>query len=340
VRDLADEWFRLYVDPVLAVQTGKNYRRVWVKWLAPQLGDVSLQSVTPRAVYELRAAMHEQGAGVATVRMALAVLQSMFERAVEWGRVPLNPVRLVRKPRYRRPPAVRALSPITVEQIRAHLLERGNLRSATLVSVLAYAGLRPGEALALRWQDIRRRTILVERAVSAGELKGTKNGVNRAVVIWPPLRTDLEAWRNASAPNHPSTLVFPDYQGNPWPWATWGNWRKRSFAPAARSAGAPGIRPYDLRHAFCSLLLARGATIIEVSDQAGHSPRMSLETYGHLLDETSLDGFESPTESIFAARRQISESPSAVMPSKPIATHHLSADWGQRGAGWRAATMA
>jgi len=42
-------------------------------------------------------------------------------------------------------------------------------RDATLISVLAYAGLRPGEALALQWRDIREQTILVERAISLGE---------------------------------------------------------------------------------------------------------------------------------------------------------------------------
>jgi integrase len=42
-------------------------------------------------------------------------------------------------------------------------------RDAALLSVLAYSGLRPGEALALQWRDIREQTILVERALSLGE---------------------------------------------------------------------------------------------------------------------------------------------------------------------------
>ena len=47
-------------------------------------------------------------------------------------------------------------------------------RDATLISVLAYAGLRPGEALALQWRDVREQTILVERAISLGEEKDTR----------------------------------------------------------------------------------------------------------------------------------------------------------------------
>lgn len=47
-------------------------------------------------------------------------------------------------------------------------------RDAALLSVLAYAGLRPGEALGLHWGDMRERTLLVERAVSLGQEKETK----------------------------------------------------------------------------------------------------------------------------------------------------------------------
>ncbi|MGH2941956.1 MAG: hypothetical protein ACRDLN_04190 [Solirubrobacteraceae bacterium] len=60
--------------------------------------------------------------------------------------------------------------------MRSHLLARGDARSATLVSVLAYAGVRPGEALALRFRDVQERTILVEQAVSLGEVKTPRPG--------------------------------------------------------------------------------------------------------------------------------------------------------------------
>jgi integrase len=64
--------------------------------------------------------------------------------------------------------------------VRAHgvgCAGRGQrLRDATLVSGLAYAGLRPGEALALTWAEVGERTILVEKALALGVTKTTKNG--------------------------------------------------------------------------------------------------------------------------------------------------------------------
>src|SRR5207302_3998981 len=88
-------------------------------------------------------------------------------RAVEAQRIPTNPARAVRKapPKPRR--AVRPLPPSSVERVR-HVLGK---RDATLISVLAYAGLRPGEALALRWGDVADGTLIVERAVGGGEIR-------------------------------------------------------------------------------------------------------------------------------------------------------------------------
>ena len=76
-------------------------------------------------------------------------------------------MKITRKPPKQLRPAVEAIPPERIEVMRALLLERGRLRDAALVSVLAYAGLRPQEALALEWRHVRGRTLLVERALSA-----------------------------------------------------------------------------------------------------------------------------------------------------------------------------
>jgi integrase len=178
-----------------------------------------------------------QGTGKPTIRKTLALLQGILERGVEWGRLPTNPARSVRKPTQRRTHVVRPLPPDTVEAIGAHLLARGRLGDATLISVLAYAGLRPGEAIGLRWHDVRQRTLLVERAVSYGELKTTKTGRARTVRLTPALADDLAAWRTTSSRREPAALVFPDRHRRPWDSERVRSWRKHSFAPAAQAAG-------------------------------------------------------------------------------------------------------
>ena len=74
------------------------------------------------------------------------------------------------------------------------------------------------------------------------------------------------------------------------------------FGPLATTVGAPGMRPYDLRHAFCSLLIAEGLSVVEVARQAGHAPTMTLGTYAHVMAD--LDGSDrvSAEDAIRAAR--------------------------------------
>ena len=106
------------------------------------------------------------------------------------------------RPRWRE---VKPLAPASVEAMRA----AANARDATLISVLAYAGLRPQEALALQWGDVRERTLLIQRAVSLGEEKDTKTRAHRTVRLLAPLREDLLAWRLRSGRPGETALVFP-----------------------------------------------------------------------------------------------------------------------------------
>ena len=107
-----------------------------------------------------------------------------------------------------------------------------------LVCVLAYAGLRPSEALALTWNDLRERTLLVERALGAdGAVRRTKTGQFRSVRLLAPLRDDLDAWSSQAGDGR---LVSPTRRGVAWTEVAW-----RQPAPAgvrARGRGGRGCR--------------------------------------------------------------------------------------------------
>src|SRR6185312_15842016 len=148
----------------LAPSTLQSYARVWDLHVLPHLGDHQLRQITPEVVATLRAELDAAGVRPATIRRALFVLQSVMRLAALQSKIQSNPVAVVRKPRHERR-LVRPLTPETVERIRADVSQR----DAMLVSILAYAGLRPGEALALTWSCIRRRTILIERSVVLGQ---------------------------------------------------------------------------------------------------------------------------------------------------------------------------
>ena len=153
------------------------------------------------------------------------------------------------------------------------------------MSVLAYVGLRPGEALALRWRDIGAATVLIERANDDGAIKRTKTGRARSARLMAPVRADLQAWRLASGRPGDEALVFPTAAGEPWREHDWRNWRRRTFQPAVRALGLDITRPYDLRHAAVSLALHEGRSVVEVAAWLGHAPSMTHSTYAHVVDE-------------------------------------------------------
>jgi integrase len=302
VADFAKVWWARYVVPNLQRHTQLAYASMLDVHIIPAIGDLPLRSLNAEALWDLRAQMSGAGVGDGATRKTLVVIQSMLQRAVEWRHIESNPAKLVRKPSQTRTRVVRPLSPEQVEAIRAALLEGGREADAALVAVLAYAGLRPGEALGLRWHDIRERTILVERSVAFGKLKSTKTGKSRTVRLLAPLAETLDAWRETTDRREPTDLIFPGPDGAPWNLDRINNWRGRIFADATKAAGILGVRPYDLRHSYISLLIAQGESVVAVAQQAGHSPTMALSTYAHLFDEHDRRDNRSAEELIRAAR--------------------------------------
>ena len=299
--EFAVEWWRQH-GPTLERKTQLVYADLFDRHILDRLGALPLQRITPEVVERFKSDLREAGVGDPSVRKTLALLQTILQRAVVWRRIGSNPVAAVRKPPQRRTRAIIPPSPGLVEQMRADLLGRGRIGDATLVCLLAYAGLRPGEALALRWSDIRTRTILVERAVALGEVKDTKTRRVRAVRLLRPLADDLAVFRRSSGNPDAARLLFPRASdGEPQNDFDYRNWRTRVYAPAATRAGLISKRPYDLRHAFVSLLLAEGHSVVDVAAQAGHAPTMTLDTYAHVMAE--LGGSGHSAEAVIAAAR-------------------------------------
>lgn len=293
----------------LALSTRASYAAVYGKHIAPHLDDLPLREITVSVLRRWQAGLIATGVGHGAIMRARAVLSSVLRHAAESEAIPANPLALVRAPRAPHREQVRPLAPATVERIRACL----GSRDAALVSVLAYAGLRPGEALALRWRDVRKRTILVQRASDGyGGVKTTKTRSVRSVRLLAPLAADLKQWRLANGRPDDDALVFPGIDGRTVTREAWKSWTRRTWldawkaasdaaaraaskesgtdagARAARAAGLDPKRParvYDLRHSYVSLLLAEGRAIHYVAAQAGHDPQLTLSTYGHLLAE-------------------------------------------------------
>jgi integrase len=307
---VSETWANAY-GAHLAATTRLRYGYIYDKHILAELGPLTLREITPEVVGRWQTERLAAGGGPVAVREALKLLGAILQRAVEAQHIEINPVRNVRRPPLPRKPEVRPLAPVTVERMRA----AASPRDAALISVLAYAGLRPGEALALRWGDMRERTLLVERAISLGVEGDTKTAAHRTVRLLAPLQADLLAWRMRSGRPPVRSLVFPGHAGAPWSDAAYRSWRRKAFRRAVEAADIEHARPYDLRHSFASLLLHEGASVIKVARQLGHDARLTLSTYGHVIDELDDQPHIDAESAIAAARAQLAAPAITVLSS-------------------------
>jgi len=296
----------------LAAKTRLHYASLYDHHLRPYLASIALREITPEVIGLWQAERLASGAGPIAIRHAMDLLGSILEHAFAGGHLSANPARRVKKARPPRREEVQPLPPTTIEAMRAAL----DARDATLISVLAYAGLRPGEALGLRWGDVREQTLLVQRAISLGEESDTKTRQHRTVRLLAPLAADLRLWRMAAGRPGDSELVFPGKEGRPWTQAAYQSWRRRAFNRATQAAGLAHARPYDLRHSFASLLLHEGRSVIYVARQLGHDARLTLTRYGHVIDELE----DRPR---IAAEAAIADARLAVRAAAPAAMQDL-----------------
>jgi integrase len=254
------------------------------------LGGYRLREISPALVQEFIAKLRRKGVGDPSIVKTATVLQSILNRAYLDGMIARNPVSVVRKPSQRRTREPDTIAPATVELIRRNL----ELRDATLVSVLAYAGLRPeSEAVALKWGQVGKRTL---------NIHATKTGRQRHVRLLAPLAADLEEWQKASGEPTGNKLVFPASHGG-WSRDDWRNWLRRIYRPAALKAGLDRTtRPRDLRGSFASLLIYEGRNVVEVAEQLGHSAQTCLRDYAGVFAEFDPDDRVSAEAAVQRAR--------------------------------------
>jgi len=289
--EYAAKWWEDYAEQHLAPRTLEVYASQLDVRITPMLGGYRLREITPGLVQEFLGRLGREGVGDASIVKTATVLQSIFNRAVVEGLAERNPVAVVRKPPQRRKREPDLVSPETVERIRANLRES----NATLVSLLAYAGLRPeSEAVTLTWGQVGKRSLRID---------ASKTGRQRHVRLLAPLAEDLEARRTALGSPSEGTLVCPRPSGTAWDHSAWKNWVNRIYRPAAMNAGlGSGTRPRDLRGSFASLLIWEGQTVVEVAQQLGHSAEMCLRSYAGVFAEFSIEERVSAEQAIRDAR--------------------------------------
>ncbi|MHA7275558.1 tyrosine-type recombinase/integrase [Arthrobacter sp. Hz1] len=215
-----------------------------------------------------------------TVIRAYGVLAALLDESVDDRRILSNPARGVNLPRKGRKEHVY----LSHEQVHALAAES---KHGSLVLVMAYCGLRWGEATGLRVKDLdmlKRRLNVTENAVEVGSKieVGTPKNHKRRTVPFPnflsvPLAKQCEGKSREG-------LLFPGADGG-YLKATRASENSRGwFAGAIKRSGIPKITPHDLRHSAASFAVSAGANVKAVQRMLGHSSAaMTLDVYSDLF---------------------------------------------------------
>jgi integrase len=303
------EYVQKYANVELAAATLATHRTQWNRHVLPKLGKRTLSTLAgnPELLQDFKAALVAEGVGPPTIKRTLAVLSGVLGKAVEWNRIANNPVAAVPRPSAKRQRRIEPLAPMLVEQLREAMPSDIDRR---LVAVLAYSGLRPGEALALNRSDVGARTISVCKALKLDGEGETKTSRARSVPLLAPLAEDLADLGTG--------LLFPGRGGLPWTSAAYRNWRRRVWQPACQTVGLAivtetrladasrrsyaGPRPYELRHSSASLMLHEQRNPVEIAELMGHSPQVLFSTYAHVIADLRRADGVSAEDQIRAAR--------------------------------------
>ena len=290
VRGYAEQWLT-QIATEKEPQTVRGYADRLRLHVLPALGHLKIRELHRWHIKTLLAEKRQQGHAKNGVRLMKAALSTMLSDAMDDGIIEANPAlqlgrrKASRADKLTAAERVQRVRPMSTEQRDAFLqAARAERRFAALLAVLAKAGLRPGEAFALKPGDLdlTDRRVRVERAVSLGQIKPTKTAEARVVDLTPGLVHELRRHlarlkeeglgRGWGEPE----WLFPNEAGHPYDIKK----IEHVFHQARKRAGLPHFRLYDLRHTFASLLLAAGAPITYVSAQLGHAnPATTLRYY-------------------------------------------------------------
>ena len=297
LRDWLTEWFSNY-GPLWAPKTLRDRANTAAKWITPFLGDIPVDEITTRVIKRYRTVLAEHGASNNRINVATTLLSSALTAARDDGLIDVNPWLGQKKlPHQKR--KVRPLTPLEVEAIRYAMPEP---RDKIIISLIAYAGLRPAEVCGLTWGHIGDELIRVEQTIQDGEVAPTKTRRPRAVRILPSLASDLADYGRGIDAEY----VVAGVKGGPLNWNIWEQRVFRSIVPDEN------VRPYDLRHTFASLALHEGRSLPWIQSEMGHaSPTTLLDHYAHEYQEAQLRTAVPMDDAVQAAR---STPPNAARP--------------------------
>lgn len=299
VGDFLQRWLTEVAQQRVRPSTWRRYEQIVRVSITPALGRKRLSALSPQDVQAFLSTVRGPRGNLLTARTihhTRAVLRDALNTAMRWGLVSRNVAQLVELPSVKR----ERVKPLSPSDARTFLSAIAESRWDALYSIAIAMGLRLGEILALRWEDVdlergvlsvnhtlgwykgsgyllgdpkteeSRRTLPMPATVTA-VLRAHRARQNEerlaAGVRWQDLDFVFTAQRGPGVPVRPSVITH-------------------DLQRTLTRLGLHRQRFHDLRHTCASLLIAQGLTLADVKETLGHSRiNLTADTYSHLYSE-------------------------------------------------------
>jgi len=298
LKDFLDQWFtkkELGIEP----RTLGEYKQHMRLYVVPTLGELKLHEIDTHAVQRVYSAMRARGLSASTIEHCHTTLHQALEWAIQLNHLTRNPTTHTERPS--RSNEERTLTVLTPDQMVQFLETTRGDELYPLWLVMLNTGIRPGEALGLKWSDFTGEagdSFFIQRVLTRDD-KGKhyikerpKTTQSRRQITVPEYVLDvLKPHRARQAAD--ALLYGPRYERNDFVFSTrFGRWLDpesvgKKFKRALKRAGLPSIiRWYDMRHSHATALLSSDVNLAWVSERLGHrDPKMTARKYAKVLPE-------------------------------------------------------
>jgi len=311
--EYVEEWYKSKVQ--ISESTLNGYKLHLKLYILPSLGHLKLHQLTPPVVQAAYNALIAQKLSPRTIEYAHTVLHQALGKAIKLGYLVRNPTEDTERPAK----IEREFTILSPDQMVTLFRSEQGRRLLPLWLLLLDTGLRPGEALALKWPDLEGETLRVQRVI-VRTTKGAYKVVERKAKTQKSLRpvtlskSMIEALKEHKLQQIKEILAYgPHYSRNDFIFATKvgsfldpNNVRNR-FKSALERAGLPtAIRLYDTRHSHATALLNEGnVNLAWVSARLGHSStRVTEAIYAKVMSEAHRQMADTMEQIMETARRK------------------------------------